>query len=40
MPATKGTGAVKYYFKFDGRIGISTCYHLKGYNNPRKAYVA
>jgi hypothetical protein len=40
MPATKGTGAVKNYFKFIGNIGIKTCYHLNGYNKPRNASVA
>jgi hypothetical protein len=37
IPATKGTGAVKYYLKLDGSIGIRTCSHLNGYNRPKKA---
>ena len=30
MSAIKGTGAFKYYFRVDERMGIKTCSHLKG----------
>lgn len=37
MPAMRGTGAVRNYFNSIGNIGISTCYHLNGNNNPKNA---
>jgi hypothetical protein len=40
MPTIKGTGAAMYYFKVLGRIGISTCSHLKGNTKERKASMA
>lgn len=40
IPATRGTGAVRYSLRLEGKIGIKTCYHLKGYNKPKKASVA
>ena len=40
MPTIKGTGAAMYYFRVLGRIGISTCSHLKGNTKERKASMA
>ena len=40
IPATNGTGAVRQSLKLDGRIGMRTCSHWKGYSKERKAYVA
>lgn len=30
IPAIRGTGALKYSLKVEGRIGMITCSHLKG----------
>jgi hypothetical protein len=40
MPTINGTGAAMYYLRVLGRIGISTCSHLKGNTNERKASMA
>ena len=40
IPTTKGTGAVRYSLRVDGRMGISTCYHLNGNTKLRKASIA
>ena len=40
MPTIRGTGAAMYSFKVDGRIGMSTCYHLKGNTKDKKASIA
>lgn len=39
-PAKNGIGAVRYYFKVRGTIGIITFSHLKGKRNDVKAYIA
>lgn len=40
MPTIRGTGAAMYYFNVDGRIGMRTCYHLKGNTKDKKASIA
>lgn len=40
IPTIRGTGAVTYSFRVDGKIGIRTCSHLNGKINDKKAYIA
>jgi hypothetical protein len=40
IPTMMGTGAARYSFRGAGRIGMSTCSHLKGKTNARKASIA
>lgn len=39
IPTIKGTGAARYSFRVDGRIGIRTCYHLSGNTKLRNASI-
>jgi hypothetical protein len=40
MPTIRGTGAVMYSLRVEGRMGIRTCSHLKGKTKDKKPYIA
>ena len=40
MPTISGTGAVIYSLRVEGRMGMSTCSHLKGKTKERKPSMA
>jgi hypothetical protein len=40
MPAIRGTGALRYSLRVIGRIGISTCSHLKGKSSDKNPSTA
>ena len=37
IPAMRGTGALRYSFRVEDKMGIKTCSHLKGNRNEVKA---